>query len=94
MVRETGVQSQVATYQKLKKWYLIPPCLTLNIIRYGLSGKWGNPEKGVAPSPTPRLVAIEKGALGLLSTKVANLTFLITHSEMSKQFYFKQVSLA
>ena len=22
---ETGVQSQVESYQKLKKWYLIPP---------------------------------------------------------------------
>ena len=23
---ETGVQSQVESYQSLKKWYLIPPC--------------------------------------------------------------------
>ena len=28
------VQSQVESYQRLKKWYLIPPCLTLSIIRY------------------------------------------------------------
>ena len=34
MARETGVQSQVESYQRLKKWYLIPPCLTLSIIRY------------------------------------------------------------
>ena len=27
------VQSQVKSYQKLKKWYLIPLCLTLCIIR-------------------------------------------------------------
>ena len=33
MSRETGVQSQVESYQKLKKWYLMPPSLTLNIIR-------------------------------------------------------------
>ena len=23
-----GVQSQVESYQRLKKWYLMPPCLT------------------------------------------------------------------
>ena len=28
--------SQVELYQRFKKWYLIPPCLTLSIIRYGL----------------------------------------------------------
>ena len=32
MTRETGVQSQVESYQKLKKWYLMSPCLTLSII--------------------------------------------------------------
>ena len=35
MVRETRVQSQVESYQRLKKWYLMPPCFTLSIIRYG-----------------------------------------------------------
>ena len=25
-------QPQVESYQRLKKWYLIPPCLTLGII--------------------------------------------------------------
>ena len=35
MARETWVQSQVESYQRLKKWYLMPPCLTLSIIRYG-----------------------------------------------------------
>ena len=34
MARETRVQSKAASYQRLKKWYLIPPCLTLSIIRY------------------------------------------------------------
>ena len=33
MVRETGVQSSVESYQRLKKWYLMPPCLTLSNIR-------------------------------------------------------------
>ena len=53
IARETWVQSQVESYQRLKKWYLMPPCLTLSIIRYGSRVKWSNPGKGVAPSPTP-----------------------------------------
>ena len=32
---ETWVQSQVESYQRLKKWYLMLPCLALSIIRYG-----------------------------------------------------------
>ena len=52
MARETWVRSQVESYQRLKKWYLMPPCLTLSIIRCGSRVKWSNPEKGVAPSPT------------------------------------------
>ena len=52
--RETRVQSQVESYQRLKKWNLIPPCLTLSIIRYISRVKWSNPGNGVAPFPTPR----------------------------------------
>ena len=37
---------------KTQKWYLMPPCLTLSIIRYVSRVKWSNPGKGVAPSPT------------------------------------------
>ena len=33
MVRETGDQSQVESYQRLKKWYLIPPCSALSIMK-------------------------------------------------------------
>ena len=54
VVMETGVQSQVASYQRLLKLYLIPPCLTLSNIRYVSRVKWRNPGKGVAPSPTPQ----------------------------------------
>ena len=31
MVRETRVQSLVESYQRLKKWYLMPPCLALKV---------------------------------------------------------------
>ena len=57
------VQSQVESYQRLKKWYLIPPCLTLSYIRYISRVKWSNPGKGVAPSPTPRCSSYRKGGL-------------------------------
>ena len=75
MARETGVQSQVVSYQRLKKWYLISPCLTLSIIRYVSREKWSNPGKGVPP---PRLhlgvVAIERELWG--SPRLLSPTFL------------------
>ena len=66
MDRETRVQSQVESYQRLKKWYLIHPCLTLSIIRSGSRVKWSNPGKGVAPSPTPRFSSYRKGSLQVI----------------------------
>ena len=63
MVREMWVQSQVESYQRLKKWYLIPPCLTLSNIRCVSRVKWTNPGKEVAPSPTPQCSSYWKGSL-------------------------------
>ena len=63
MARETWVQSQVESYQRLKKWYLMPPCLTPSIIRYGSRVKWSNQGKGVGPSPTPWCSSYRKGSL-------------------------------
>ena len=80
MVWETRVQFHVESYQRLKKWYLISPCLTLSIIRYISRVKWSNPENGIAPTSThPRLgvVAIEKGAFGSPLTKITNFSLLI-----------------
>ena len=54
MVLETEVQSQVESYQRLKKWYMISLCLILSTIRWGSKLKYSNPRNGVAPSPTPR----------------------------------------
>ena len=59
---ETGVQCQVESYQRLKKWYLIPPCLTLRIKRHVSRVKWSNPGKGVAPSPKPRCSSYWNGS--------------------------------
>ena len=63
MAWETWVQSQVESYRRLKKWHLMPPCLTLRIIRYGSRVKWSNPGKGVVPSPTPWCSSYWKGSL-------------------------------
>ena len=46
-----------------KKWYLMPPCLTLSIIRYVSRIKWSNLRKGVAPSPTLWCCSYWRGSL-------------------------------
>ena len=57
----------------------MPPCLTLRILRYGSGVKWSNPEKGVAPSFTPRSSTIKNGAFASPSTTVANFTNLLIY---------------
>ena len=39
MIKEFGFQSQGRVILKTQKWYFMPPCLTLSIIRYGLRVK-------------------------------------------------------
>ena len=63
IIWKTGVQSQIELYQRLKKLYLMPPCLTLSFIRYGSRVKWSNPGKGVTPSPTPQCSSYWEGSL-------------------------------
>ena len=63
MAWETVIQSYVESYQRLKKWHLMHPCLTLSNIRYVSRGKWSNPGKGVEPSPTPWCSSYWKGSL-------------------------------
>ncbi len=48
---------------KTQKWYLMPPCLTLSIIRYVSRVKSSNPGEGVAPSPIPRCSSYRKERL-------------------------------
>ena len=76
MVQETGVQLQVESYQRLKKWYLIPPCLTLSTIRKGSSVNLG-------------VVTIEKGAFGSSSTKVTNFTLLTMNISVYYESFLK-----
>ena len=77
MVQETGVQSQVASYQRPEKWYLIPPWLTLSNIRYVSRVKWINPGKEVVPFLHLGVVAIEKGAFWSPLTTVANYVIMV-----------------
>ena len=63
MVRQIWVQFQVVSYQRLKKWYLMPPCSTLSIVRYESRVKWSNTGNGVAPFPTPWCISYRKGSL-------------------------------
>ena len=65
-----------------KKWYLIPPCLTLRIIRYVSRVKRSNPEKGVAPSSTPWCSSYWKGNLWLA------LDYSFQHFTISTMSFF------
>ena len=76
MVRGTWVQSQVASYQRFQKWYLIPPCLTLSNIKYVPRVKWSNPGKGAMASPTPRCSTYRKGSPLVALTYGHQLYFL------------------
>ena len=99
MARETWVQSLVESYQRLKKWYLMPPCLTLSIIRYRSRVKWGNSEKGVAPFPTPWCSSYRKGSLRVTLDNSRQLylyiyiyIYIFTHTHIYKNkmihYYF------
>ena len=88
MVQETGVQSKVESYQRLKKWYMMPPCLALSTLRWGSRVKWSNPGNGVARPPLHVGVeAIEKGAFGSPSTKVTNFTYFYTFESFFYTFF-------
>ena len=78
MTRETGVQSQVESYQRLKKSYLISPYLTLSIIKYGSRVKGSNRRKGVAPFPTPQCSSYckRKHQVALDYSRQLHFTFL------------------
>ena len=93
MARETWVQSQVESYQRLKKWYLIPPCLTLSIIRYGSRVKWSNPGKGVAPSPTSWCSSYRKGSLRVTLNCGRQLYLLLYEERSEKNFYIEFMHL-
>ena len=80
MVLETGVQSQVESYERLKKKMVLDVAL-LNTQHYKvwINGKVEQSRgRSSALSLHLGVVAKEKGAFGSPSTKVANFTYLYT----------------
>ena len=75
-VRKAWVQSQVESYERLKKWYLMPPCLILSTIRWGSRVKWSNPGNRVAPSSTTLCSSYWKGPFGSPSTNTVGFIFI------------------
>ena len=66
-----------------KKWYLIPPCLTLSNISYVSRVKWSIPGKGVAPSPAPRYCSYWKGSLMVALDYGRQLYFICIKMELA-----------
>ena len=75
MALETRCSIPGRVIPKIQKKYLMPPCLTVSIIRYRSRVKWSNPGNGVVPSLNLGVVANEKGAFGSPLTTVANFTY-------------------
>ena len=63
MARETWVQSQVESYQRLKKMVLDAPLLNTQNYKVWIKGKVELSRKGVAPCPTPLCSSYRKGNL-------------------------------
>ena len=78
MAPQTRIQSQVKSYQRLKKWYLIPPCLTLSIIRCVSRVKWRNQGKGVT-------LGFEKEGFRSPSTTVVNFIYIYIYIRISEE---------
>ena len=70
------------SYQRLKKWYLIPPCLTLSDITYVSRESRVIQGNEWRPLLYLSVVAIEKGPFWSPTTTVANLlyTYTCTHA--------------
>ena len=74
MIRETGVQSQVESYQRLKKMVLDTTLLNTQHYKVRIKGKVEQSRERSGALPLLiGVVAVEKEAFGLSSTTVANL---------------------
>ena len=76
MSQEIRVQSKVKSYQRLKKWYSIPLCLALSIIRYISRLKWIYPGKEEVPFPTPWCSSYWNGSLRATLNNGSQLFYL------------------
>ena len=65
VIQETRVQSQIKSYQRLKKLVLDTSLLNTQHYKVQIKGKWNNSGKGVASSPIPWCSSYLKGAFRL-----------------------------
>ena len=72
---ETWVQLPVESYRRLKKWYLMQPCLNLSIIRIMIN--WCHLGKGILPSLISWCSSYRKGCLWVTFDYVRQLYFII-----------------
>ena len=93
MAWETWVQSQVKSYQRLKKWFLMLPCLTLSIIRYGSRVKWSNPGKELVPTPTPWCSSYRKWSLRV-TLNYGRQIYLLSNTNNTTGYAFKRFNLS
>ena len=63
MLRETGVQSQVTSYQKLQKILFDASLFNIQQYKVQIKGKWSNLGKEVAPFLTPQCSTYWKASL-------------------------------
>ena len=85
MARKTRVQSQVKSYQRLKKMVLDNSLL--NTQNYKVWVKWLNPGKGVAPSPTPWCSSYWKRSLRF-TLDYGHQLYLLFINKYPKQYCF------
>ena len=77
MARETWVQSQVESYQRLKKMVLDASLLSTQHYKVRIKGKVEQSRKGVAPSPTHWCSSYRKGSLRVTLDYGRQLYFFI-----------------
>ena len=78
--------NRMSSRTKDSKWYSIPTCLTLNIIRYVSRVEWIIQGKEKSPSPYRCVAAIEMGTIGSPLTTVVNIT-IHTHTHTHTHIY-------
>ena len=79
---------------KTQKWYLMPPCLTFSIKRYGSRVNWSNPGNGVTPSLNPLCSCYWKGRLRVALDNGRQLYLLLHISAMwNANWYFQVLNL-
>ena len=90
MVLETWVQSQVASYQRLKKMVLDTSLLNTQQYKVLSRVKWSNTGKGIAPSPTLRCSSYWKGSL-LVALDYGRQLYFLLYSPFFHQKYVQNL---